>query len=139
MTTVEAIPLDIMEHREVDVAERFLEDGYINVPVENRVGLDRIRDRVVAFAAEHIGLPRPEDPDGFLTVDYGTILIFSQTLMHGNRVNQEPGTRWLMNCRFKSVLSPYFDKKLGEFFDSIAVRPATRMGMRYELSIRLQE
>ena len=44
MTTVDAIPLDFMERQEVYLAERSLKDGYINVPVENRVRLDRIRD-----------------------------------------------------------------------------------------------
>lgn len=69
----------------------------------------------------------------FLDVPYGSVLVFSQTLMHGNRINREPETRWSMNCRFKSVLTPYADKKLVEFFEPITVRPVTRMGLAYKL------
>jgi sporadic carbohydrate cluster 2OG-Fe(II) oxygenase len=69
----------------------------------------------------------------FLTIPYGSVLLFSQTLMHGNRINREPETRWSMNCRFKSILSPYADKKLGEFFEPITLRPVTRMGLAYRL------
>ncbi|CAA7613578.1 conserved hypothetical protein [Candidatus Terasakiella magnetica] len=69
----------------------------------------------------------------FLDVPFGSILLFTQTAMHGNRINLEPSTRWSMNCRFKSLLSPYADKRLGEFFEPITIRPATRMGMDYRL------
>ena len=53
--------------------------------------------------------------------------------MHGNRINREPETRWSMNCRFKSLFSPYADKRLGEFFEPITIRPATRVGMNHAL------
>lgn len=69
----------------------------------------------------------------WLDVPYGSVLLFSQNLMHGNRVNLEPETRWSMNCRFKSVLSPYAGKRLGEFFEPVTLRPATRLGMAYRL------
>lgn len=69
----------------------------------------------------------------WVTVPYGHVLVFDQTLMHGNRVNAETTTRWSMNCRFKSVLSPYADKKLGEFFEPITLKPTTRRGMAYRL------
>jgi sporadic carbohydrate cluster 2OG-Fe(II) oxygenase len=69
----------------------------------------------------------------FLDIKYGNILLFSQTLMHGNRVNRERTTRWSMNCRVKSLLSPYADKKLGEFFEPVVIRPATRIGSAYAL------
>ena len=60
-------------------------------------------------------------------------MIFNQNLPHGNRVNDEDETRWSMNCRFKSVFSPYADKKLGEFFEPITLRAASQVGMDYEL------
>lgn len=69
----------------------------------------------------------------FMDVPYGHALIFTQNIMHGNRVNVENETRWSSNCRFKSALSPYADKKLGEFFEPITLRPATRLGLRYRL------
>ena len=69
----------------------------------------------------------------FLEIPYGHVLVFNQNLMHGNRVNREAETRWSMNCRFKSVLSPYADKKLGEFFEPITLRAMTRIGMDFAL------
>ena len=69
----------------------------------------------------------------FLNVPYGSALLFSQNVMHGNRVNRENETRWSMNCRFKSILSPYRGKTMGEFFEPITVRPLTRLGLDYRL------
>lgn len=65
-------------------------------------------------------------------VPYGHFLLFTQNCMHGNRVNREGETRWSMNCRFKSLFSPYAEKRLGEFFEPITVRAASRLGMSYE-------
>lgn len=69
----------------------------------------------------------------FLDAPYGHYLLFTQNLMHGNRVNREKTTRWSANCRFKGLLTPYADKRLGEFFEPITMRPATRMGLSYRL------
>jgi sporadic carbohydrate cluster 2OG-Fe(II) oxygenase len=77
---------------------------------------------------QHIAKDAP-----FIEVAYGEVLVFTQNIMHGNRVNTEKETRWSSNCRFKSALSPYADKKLGEFFEPITLRPATRLGLRYKL------
>lgn len=68
----------------------------------------------------------------WLDVCYGHILLFNQNLPHGNRVNCEAETRWSMNCRFKSVYSPYADKKLGEFFEPITLRAMSKVGMDYQ-------
>ena len=82
--------------------------------------------------AEH--LYRAIEPDlMWLDVPYGRALLFTQNLMHGNRVNLEGETRWSMNCRFKSLMSPYADKRLGEFFEPITIRAATRLGMSHSL------
>ena len=69
----------------------------------------------------------------WLKVNYGEVLIFNQGLPHGNRVNDEAETRWSMNCRFKGVFTPYGDKKIGEFFEPITLRAASRAGMSYSL------
>ncbi len=70
----------------------------------------------------------------FIDIAYGKVLIFSQNLVHGNRVNEESESRWSLNCRFKSLLSPYGDMKpLGESFEPVLIRPATRLGMEYRL------
>ena len=79
-------------------------------------------------------LYRAIEPDlRWLDIPYGNVLLFTQNVMHGNIVNREPETRWSSNCRFKSVFSPYRDKKLGEFFEPILVRPATSIGASYRL------
>ena len=69
----------------------------------------------------------------WLEVKYGEVLIFNQALPHGNRVNTEKETRWSMNCRFKGVFTPYGDKKLGEFFEPVTLRAASKTGMEYKL------
>ena len=65
-------------------------------------------------------------------VPYGSGVIFSHAMPHGNRVNQEPTTRWTINVRFKSLLSPYGYKGLGESFLPVTLRPATRIGYSYK-------
>lgn len=69
----------------------------------------------------------------WLEIPYGHVLVFTHTLMHGNRINREPTTRWSMNVRFKSLFSPYSDKRLGDFFAPISIRPVTRVGMHYQM------
>lgn len=67
-----------------------------------------------------------------LNVKAGEVLLFNQNLPHGNIINTETETRWSLNCRFKSVFSPYGDKKIGEFFEPITLKPASRIGMNYK-------
>lgn len=69
----------------------------------------------------------------WLNVDYGQIVIFNQSLPHGNIINTENETRWSMNCRFKGIFTPYKDKKLGEFFEPITLKPISKLGMDYSL------
>ena len=47
-------------------------------------------------------------------------------------INKETTTRWSFNCRFKSLFSPYGDKKLGEFFEVLNLKPASMIGLDYE-------
>ena len=62
------------------------------------------------------------------------MLLFTQNMMHGNRVNQEPDTRWSMNCRFTGLFTPYTsqEKKLGSFYLPITMRPVSQVGLDYE-------
>ena len=103
----------------------FLLPPAANARAEKNMAVLRERGTEDLFAEIEPGLVWPE-------VAYGQVLIFTQNLMHGNRVNQESETRWSMNCRFKSLLSPYAGKRLGEFFEPITIRAATRLGMAYE-------
>ncbi len=63
----------------------------------------------------------------------GQFMIFNHSLVHGNRVNVEGASRWSLNGRFKSLFSPYAEKRLGDYFVPITTRPATRLGMSYRL------
>ncbi|MFT6069470.1 MAG: sporadic carbohydrate cluster 2OG-Fe(II) oxygenase [Bacteriovoracaceae bacterium] len=67
----------------------------------------------------------------WLNVPFGKGVIFSHSILHGNRINEEKETRWTFNTRFKSMLSPYGNKGLGESFIPINIRPATRVGFNY--------
>lgn len=67
----------------------------------------------------------------FLDIKYGEVLLFNSTLPHGNVVNREDSTRWSLNCRFKSVWTPYGRKELGEHFEPITLRAASRIGLYY--------
>ena len=69
----------------------------------------------------------------WIKIKFGQLLIFNQSLPHGNRVNFEKETRWSMNCRFKSIFTPFGDKKIGEFFEPITLRKISEIGMRYKL------
>lgn len=69
----------------------------------------------------------------WMKINRGKILLFDQTLPHGNRINLEKETRWSLNCRFKSIFSPYGDKKIGEFFSPITLRKISEIGMNYNL------
>lgn len=68
----------------------------------------------------------------WLSVKRGQGLIFNQSLPHGNIINKEKETRWSLNCRFKSLFSPYGDKKIAEFFRPITLRKISEIGMNYK-------
>ena len=68
----------------------------------------------------------------FLNVKFGEFVLFNQSLPHGNMVNKLDETRWSMNCRFKNLFTPYEDKRIGEFFTPITMRPMTEIGINYK-------
>ncbi|MEO1083194.1 MAG: sporadic carbohydrate cluster 2OG-Fe(II) oxygenase [Acidobacteriota bacterium] len=94
---------------------------------------DRLLTSDAVAAVDSVGAlyDRVKDHVRFLDVDYGEVVLFDQNLPHGNRVNAEATTRWSLNCRFKGLFTPYADKKLGEFFEPITVRPMSRLGMAH--------
>ena len=67
----------------------------------------------------------------WIDIKYGEFLIFDQTVPHGNVINKEITTRFSLNCRFKSLFSPYADKRIGEFFEPITIRASTRIGKNF--------
>jgi sporadic carbohydrate cluster 2OG-Fe(II) oxygenase len=64
-------------------------------------------------------------------VNYGEVLLFNPTMPHGARVNNEKETRFSLNCRFKSIFSPYGDKKIGEYFEPINLKPVSKIAFDY--------
>ena len=68
----------------------------------------------------------------WIPIEYGQILAFDQSLPHGYSLNEEQNTHWSVNCRFKGLHTPYWDKKLGEYFMPITVKNCTRLGMNYK-------
>jgi sporadic carbohydrate cluster 2OG-Fe(II) oxygenase len=93
------------------------------------------RERAGEFAGRTVEeLYATIEPDvRFLEIPYGHVLLFTHTMLHGNRMNAESTARWSINIRFKGLFTPYSDKKLGDFFTPISLRPASRIGMRYRL------
>ena len=71
----------------------------------------------------------------WMNVKYGEFLLFNHNLPHGNRVNKETETRWSINCRFKGVFTPHSEKKIGEFFEPITLRAASKIGLSYQYPI----
>lgn len=72
----------------------------------------------------------------FLKINYGDILIFSPIIQHGNIVNKTDETRISLNCRFKSLLSPYdvFSKthrNIPHFFEPHVIKPLTKIGFNF--------
>lgn len=68
----------------------------------------------------------------WIDIKFGEVLLFNQNLPHGNIVNKENETRFSLNCRFKSLFSPYGNKKIGDFFSPIELKPMTKIGLEYE-------
>ncbi|MDY7013125.1 MAG: sporadic carbohydrate cluster 2OG-Fe(II) oxygenase [Cyanobacteriota bacterium] len=100
------------------------------------VGADgKWRDRMHEFAEKGTeSLFRAIEPEvEWLEVPYGNIVVFTPTIMHGNRVNEEETTRWTLNIRFKGLFTPYSDKRLGEYFAPITLRPVSRIAMKFQL------
>tara|TARA_B110000977_G_scaffold201844_1_gene299212 strand:+ start:5871 stop:6689 length:819 start_codon:yes stop_codon:yes gene_type:complete len=72
----------------------------------------------------------------FLEVKFGEILIFTPILLHGNVVNKTKETRISLNCRFKSLLSPYdvFSKthrNIPHFYKPLNIKPLTSIGFNF--------
>jgi sporadic carbohydrate cluster 2OG-Fe(II) oxygenase len=64
----------------------------------------------------------------WLDVKFGEVLLFQPSLPHGGRVNLEKETRISINTRFKGLFTPYKDKKLGEYFEPITIKPCSKAG-----------
>lgn len=68
----------------------------------------------------------------YLKINYGNFLLFNQNLPHGNSINQTKETRISLNCRFKGLFTPFKQKKIGEFFSPLIIKPASKIGLEYK-------
>ena len=57
---------DFTEAGADDLAQQFIEDGYVILPAENKDALNCIRQCIAEYAARAIGEDAPNDIDGFL-------------------------------------------------------------------------
>ena len=72
----------------------------------------------------------------FLKANFGEIIIFSPLVLHGNKVNSTNETRFSLNCRFKSLLSPYdvlkkSHRNIPNFYRPLDIKPLTKIGFNY--------
>ena len=72
----------------------------------------------------------------FIKIKYGNILLFTPVIMHGNVVNKTSISRISLNCRFKSLLSPYdvFSKthrNIPHFYKPLTIKPLTKIGFNF--------
>lgn len=72
----------------------------------------------------------------FLNIKFGNILIFSPLMLHGNTINKTKETRFSLNCRFKSLLSPYdvlvkSHRNIPNFYRPLNIKPMTKIGFNY--------
>ncbi len=104
---------------------------FILPPKENTKWVARIEE----FKAQGVeALYKKIEPDlTWLDIKYGEVLVFTPSVMHGNRVNETDETRWSFNIRFKGLFTPYSGKRLGEYFMPISLRPASRIGLEFEM------
>lgn len=102
------------------------------LPRHNEAGWrERLRDYESQGIEKFFQVVEPELK--WIALPYGKAILFTHTIMHGNRVNRERTARWSLNVRFKGLFTPYSDKRLGEFFLPLRLRAASRIGLSYDL------
>ena len=78
----------------------------------------------------------------FLKINFGEVLIFTPILQHGNVINTTNSTRISLNCRFKSLLSPYdvFSKthrNIPHFYRPLQIKPMTKIGFNFINGVKI--
>jgi len=99
-----------------------------------RAQSEKVTASLASFASMKAIHEHVKDDLVWLDVPYGRVLIFSPNCLHGNVVNEEETTRWSLNCRFKSLFSPYTsaEKSVGSFYMPIEIKSATRLGLAFK-------
>ena len=57
---------DFLHADEQALAQRFIDDGFVTTPADDRAGLDRIQRRAAELAADYLKLPHSNDPYAML-------------------------------------------------------------------------
>ena len=78
----------------------------------------------------------------FLKINFGEVLIFTPILQHGNVINTTNNTRISLNCRFKSLLSPYdvFSKthrNIPHFYRPLQIKAMTKIGFNFINGVKI--
>jgi len=115
----------------VDVSDT--KSMYILDPEQNRTVGQKLQGIAKQGGADKL-YEEYKDKFKWLEIPYGSVLVFSPNLLHGNVINKTPETRWSMNCRFKGLFAPYLseEKKLGTFYSPITVKAVSRVGSNYK-------
>ena len=94
---------------------------------------DRVWRKKVAQFENAESLFKAIEPEiKWLDIKFGEVVVFSPTIMHGNRVNLEKTARWSFNIRFKGLFTPYSGKRLGDYFTPISLRPASKLALEFD-------
>ena len=93
---------------------------------------DRVYKRFSSYKNSQVLFDKYKNKINFLKLKFGQGIIFAHSVIHGNVVNDTNETRWSLNCRFKSLMSPYYTKDVAETFIPISIKPATDIGLEYE-------
>ena len=72
----------------------------------------------------------------FINIKFGQVLVFSPLILHGNTINISSETRFSLNCRFKSLLSPYdvnvkSHRNIPQFYRPLNTKLMTKIGFKY--------
>ena len=76
---------------------------------------------------------RKED---FINLNFGQILLFNPTILHGNVLNETDKTRVSLNLRIKSMFSPEpdfrnADRKFGTYYKILTISEETRFALDF--------
>ena len=108
---------------------------YILSPKENSKLIIKMKNRKYQSSDKIFELIKKKIK--YLNINKNSFLLFDQTLPHGNVVNREKETRISMNCRFKTIFSPYADKRIGEYFVPITLRSMTEAGNDFKSPFKI--
>lgn len=97
---------------EQSLIDTFLSDGYVVKPVNNREGLDALRDRVVTAACRHLGLPPSDDLDLSLNQVHDVLTVAGLNDLRLTIYNYLNNEGWFRPTYY-SLGRPYLDVLVG--------------------------